>query len=275
MRYPGGKRKLKSYLDPYFQNKKFYIDPFAGGLALPTMLKFQKYFLNDINPGIASILKCCELSEERLLDLILNWEPAIDKFYEAKETLLNAAGTSIDENYVELAFDKILIHQISYSGLGEKAGSPIGGHSQRSQYPFSCRWAPKKLVKDLENLYKKEISSGYTDYQSYLSELEGFIKSFRDECVIYLDPPYFYQGDALYSQSFTSGEHHDFGSWCLSLIGLGATVVVSYDLNPVHETLIKGFSTQEVMNTSSIHGKRSENTKKHEMIYVANYHQFE
>jgi hypothetical protein len=104
---------------------------------------------------------------------------------------------------VQVAFEKIVIHQISYSGLGRKAGSPIGGRTQTqrdgtpSKYLVGCRWNGTRIARkvrechELLNKRARKVEFTSVDASVYL----------LDPRPVYLDPPYNEAGSGLY--------HHD------------------------------------------------------------------
>ncbi len=118
-------------------------------------------WINDIDPGIASVWHSVINEPATLIDLIESYTPNVDDFWLFKKQLTDSCA---EQQYtkLELAFKKIVVHQFSYSGLGVKAGSPIGGKTQideqgnKKKYAFDCRWSPKNIVKEI-NLFNQRI----------------------------------------------------------------------------------------------------------------------
>jgi len=115
--------------------------------------------------------------------LVDNYTPKPEDFYRIKNTKTSSI--------IKSAFNKIVIHQISYSGLGKAAGSPIGGRQQKGKYKVGCRWRSDGLIKKIktngELLNSVPVKLTNVDW-SFVGK--GFFK--------YIDPPYFVRGETLY-----------------------------------------------------------------------------
>lgn len=196
IRYPGSKDKHLSLLTPYLTaatvNNRSVYEPFAGTAAVTFSLlkdsKIDYYHINDIDAGIAALWQTVKKEPQKLVNKVKTYVPTVEDFYEFKK---NAGGTVFEK-----AFRKLVLHQISFSGLGGMAGGPMGGRKQLSKYGVGCRWYPNKLVK------------GIMECSRLLNSVEGVITSTSwedtvDAAVanagfIYLDPPYFVKGGELY-----------------------------------------------------------------------------
>lgn len=196
IRYPGSKDKHLKFLQPYLdaavlQSRTVY-EPFSGTAAVTFHLlknkKVDYYHINDIDPGLVSLWLTVKNNPEQLIADVEAYVPTVEDFYEFK----NNPGSSVYEK----AWRKLVLHQISYSGLGAKAGGPLGGRDQKSAYTVDCRWSPGKLSKtiqtcsDLLNSVKGVITN--TSWEPVVDAAvvnNGFI---------YLDPPYYDKGGALY-----------------------------------------------------------------------------
>lgn len=95
------------------------------------------------------------------------------------------------------------MQQISFSGLGVKAGSPIGGRDQKGKYKVGCRWNGKRIRERIRNVSdmckRKSILGCYNlDFGEVMKDCNGFM---------YIDPPYYKQGNNLYKEGFSIGDH--------------------------------------------------------------------
>jgi DNA adenine methylase len=129
---------------------------------------------------------------------------------------------------IEVAFAKLALHQISYSGLGTMAGGPLGGVKQESKYKVDCRWNANSLKKKIKKAH--QILSSVDLYQggcreidfSYAIDLQKEKRNWEESGVnttyeieepvfrfFYLDPPYYDKGGELYQYSFTEQHHED------------------------------------------------------------------
>ena len=209
-RYPGGKAKLKNQIlnklneiiDENFKNKKFiYREPFFGGGSIGLeLLKINKDIeichINDRDRSLVALWDIVTYNPQSLINEVSNFTPTAQSFYQFKSDLLNGEING---------FKKLAIHQMSYSGLGTKAGGPIGGESQSSNYKVDCRWSKQYLIKKILNISKSlcahnAIISAY-DFEEVINK--------QDELptLIYLDPPYYVKGSELYQFSFSEQDH--------------------------------------------------------------------
>lgn len=197
-----------------------YCEPFVGGgsifLSLTEHLNPTQTWINDADRGIYAIWESVKRYPNELINRIKNFEPTVEQFFEIRK---RHGEYRADEDMVKLGFERIVLHQLSYSGLGTMAG-PIGGKYQKSDYGVGCRWSPNSLEKAI------------THYSSFLKEVEvtnvdalDIIQRSSDEHIIYLDPPYIGQGKALYPLSFET-KHRELGE---ILKKTRARWILSYD----------------------------------------------
>jgi DNA adenine methylase len=213
LRYPGGKSKIKTpilnklnYLFNKYPSHE-YREPFFGGgsigLELIKNSNIFKIWINDIDKGISSIWNSIIFFHNDLIHLVNSFIPTVDSFWEFKNYFLNLNDYAI----LEAGFRKIAIHQISYSGLGVKSGSPLGGSKQESKYKIDCRWSPRKITKDIIEynvlLNTKQLRCGYCSNFDF----EKLILDNKYNSIIYLDPPYFQKGNELYQFGLSNEDH--------------------------------------------------------------------
>lgn len=218
-RYPGGKTKLKLHIinklneiiNNNFPNQKFtYMEPFFGGGSiglelLKTNKDIQSCHINDRDKSLADLWHLVTYNPQLLINEVANFIPTTQSFYQFKQDLLNGEING---------FKKLAIHQMSYSGLGTKAGGPIGGESQSSNYKVDCRWSKQNIIKKITTIAKLLYSHNaiITSYDfedliniSYNSPTSP--ASPTSPTLIYLDPPYFDKGSQLYQFSFSEQDH--------------------------------------------------------------------
>lgn len=189
-RYPGSKAKqLDQIMSRIPLSVDSFVEPFAGtavtSLALAKRQKLHSLVINDADIGIASIWWSVINELDEFCSRIETYTPSVDDFYLWKKYPLN-------EISVETGFQKLVLHQISYSGLGTKAGSPIGGRLQKGSYKIGCRWNANSLIKkatEFHNVLGSVTNVSVCNTTDYFSLGLGFT---------YLDPPYFSAGPSLY-----------------------------------------------------------------------------
>lgn len=196
IRYPGSKDKHLPLLKPYLkraENSRTVYEPFAGTAAVTFYLLENKmvdyYHINDFDENMAALWHTIKTQPKKLIKAVKNYTPTVDDFYMFKQDM----GITTFEK----AFRKLVIHQISYSGLGQKAGGPMGGKNQLSKYGVDCRWYPIKLETGIrECSYLLNSVNGVITSTSWEDTVDAGIKN---NGFIYLDPPYFVKGNELYS----------------------------------------------------------------------------
>lgn len=196
-RYPGGKGKVADIIIPLLPQHDIYIEPFVGAgaifLKILEQKRFNKYIINDKNYAIFSVWHSIQNFPQELNKKLLNFIPSVNAYNEFKYNLTNSSADLLDT-----AFMKIALHQMSFSGLGEKSGGPIGGQNQSSKYAINCRYNPERIANDISKISKlmQNVTVLNLNYEKVL--LEG---------TLYIDPPYYEVGHTLYQTSMTEDEH--------------------------------------------------------------------
>jgi DNA adenine methylase len=216
-RYPGGKGKLSHFivgciLDFYRSNdgNYEYREPFFGagaiGWELVESIDCRNFWINDIDRAIAAIWTCIINDPQSIIDRIEAFTPTVEAFCKFKSFLLKPTIKESLAPIDEVAFKKIAIHQISYSGLGTMSGGPLGGMNQLSQYDIGCRWNAQLLVNRINKLHKAIKSK--VVYVNRCTSVD-FEILLHDEgpAFFYLDPPYYVKGPILYEHSFVKTDH--------------------------------------------------------------------
>lgn len=193
MRYPGSKIKQADELVKRIPTSVTdWSEPFAGSLAVTLKVAqrqpLDRIHINDFDYGVYALWNTVVNNPDYLVSRIQEFAPTASDFYSFKEQL-NAGGT---DDIFEDGFRKLALHQISYSGLGPVAGSPIGGRHQSGTYTAASRWNPVKhaawVQKAHETLARSEVTVTNASWEECL-----------DAEFVYLDPPYYLAGKRLYA----------------------------------------------------------------------------
>ena len=277
-RYPGVKSKLRNSISAAIKSianhtRQEYREPFfgggGGGLAVlrgvPTI---RHLWLNDLDAGIACLWTAVIRCPQPLMDRIERFVPSVGAFDDYRAELLSAREMPVtDKEVARIGFMKLAIHQISYSGLGVKSGGPLGGRTEGNvaggrasvRYPIDCRWNPGKLIEQINRLHAllrvfsiREDRCTCLDFAEVISDTE------RD-AILYLDPPYYVQGAALYQHGFTVADHE-------RLAGLLRSCphpwVLSYDDCPEIRRLYDGKIIEEININYSITTEKTSSNKR-------------
>lgn len=198
LRYPGSKdaqlRSLAAHIERQMAHCGGICEPFAGTGAvtfdiLSRVSGMRSVWLNDTDPGIAALWQVIgSPAVADLIALIKPYVPRAPDFFEFKE---NPGRTDMDR-----AFRKLVLHQISPWGLGAAAGGPMGGRNQTGPFLVGSRWDSKRLVQRVklcaDLLRNVDVRVTSMDFAEVLRI------AFAENRFVYLDPPYFRQGQSLY-----------------------------------------------------------------------------
>lgn len=270
-RYPGGKRRIAPDILNWFPSavtdqlavsrSVCYCEPFVGSGAilacvLRSLPKTCSVVLGDMDVGVASFWRC--VADPRKADELARRVneyrvPRVDDFYRFKE----ADGTH-DGDDVDAAFRKMVLHFISFSGVGAMAGGPIGGRNQRSDFDVTCRWNPERNVRNLMSLSyylgrlgRVEVLHG--DFANTLARVpaDGFA---------YLDPPYYLKGGELYKHNTSHADHERLAA---TLKSAPYEWVLSYDDHPWVRGAYGGWAdVNEFRMTATIDTKRGQGKRR-------------
>jgi DNA adenine methylase len=203
-RYPGSKNKLlpviMEQIDKVLKDGHPFCDAFVGGgsVALEVAIKYPKshIYLNDKDYWIFSFWDVIAGKNVSLLsDLLklIDQPVTLDHFYQLRET-------ETDDRLV-CAYKAIFFNRTTFSGI-LKSG-PIGGKEQKSKYTVDCRYNATKIKNKILSCNK--LLQGRTIVSN--KDISECLKDFNNSEVIYLDPPYYNKGSALYSEFMKPDEH--------------------------------------------------------------------
>lgn len=266
-RYPGGKSRLKKLILPFLYKKieplhsVTYCEPFFGGGSVGLSLlsthkeKIKKVVINDRDPAIADLWTSVIREPDNLCEKVKKYVPDPKDFYILKEELQGYEGGG---NFTEWGFKKLVLHQISFSGLGTRSGSPQGGKSQNSSYGISCRWSPHSLEKKISSISVLLNEVGVEGDRCYCGDFSSFI---RDDCLIYLDPPYLEKGPEIYEYYFSRKDHFRLRDL---LQRSSSSWIASYDNHPLIQEMYTGWS--EVANLQNVNYSINTSRKCSEIV---------
>lgn len=237
LRYPGSKRRLAQYLQDVVQlNKlspKLYVEPFAGGASVALQLAcngiVEKIGLSDLDPMIASFWQCVFFDTDWLVKAIEEVEVTLENW-----EIYKASNPDDDRGY---ALKCVFLNRTSFSGILSPGAGPIGGKSQRSAYDIGCRFTKATVIKRIRQASMLRDKVAFVWNLSWESCLAAMTEHTKDldtnQVFLYLDPPFYFKADRLYTYYFTDQDHkalHD------ALPKLSALWLLSYDpAKPIEE----------------------------------------
>ena len=210
LRYPGGKSRACTKMDPYFPDLREYQEfrePFLGGgsVAIHVTKKYPHLdiWVNDLYEPLVNFWQQLQMFGNDLKDQLVDLKSTNNTPDKAR-VLFNDAKISVNDTHqtnLERAVAFYIVNKCSFSGLTESSSfSP-----QASNSNFSLRGI-EKLPE-----YSKLIERWKITNYSY-----DYLLDYKDSTFVYLDPPYDIK-DNLYGKkgSMHKGFDHDrFASDC-------------------------------------------------------------
>jgi len=201
-----------------------YAEPYAGGVGaginLLLLNEIERLVINDANKGIYSLWKAVVEDSEKLIEAI-HATPITLEEWRKQKAIINQDG---DPSF-ELGFATLFLSRTNRSGI-LNAG-PIGGGTQESQdkanYKIDCRFNKERIIEQIRAIaaHREQIEVHDEDAMDFLRVLH------HDNLFVYLDPPYFVQGKALYLSYYNADNHRQLADYLRGVVPF--SWVLSYD----------------------------------------------
>ncbi|MBC2025046.1 DNA adenine methylase [Listeria booriae] len=210
LRYPGGKTQLTGFVSNLIElnniENPIYIEPFSGGagVAIELLLnnKVDKIVLNDYDKSIYAVWYSILNQTEALIDLIESTPINIENWFKQKRIFEEKKNY---QTSLENGFATLFLNRTNRSGI-INAG-PIGGYEQSGKYKLDCRFNKTKIIEKIRiiasqkhriDLYRKDTVKLIDIIRERYSNTSSFI---------FFDPPYYVQGNKLYTNFYTDKDH--------------------------------------------------------------------
>jgi len=273
-RYPGGKTKLTKHIirsveKAFNHSDKFtFVDVFVGGgsvsLGVANEYPNTSFLLNDMDEWIFSFWKSItdQTMTTELISLIKKYEiPTIEDFNELRKQCQKNDISCSYKGFLALFFNRTAFSGIFRSG-------PIGGYSQKGEYKIHCRYNAPKLA-----LMTKDISDYFHNrrvkilQQDFKTIIKICTKKQRQNCLMYLDPPYMTQGKQLYNHFM---QYKDYEEMANALKNTDIKWIISHDDCPDFINMYKGWANIKTIEGVPYTINSIKNKRKTELI-ISNY----
>jgi len=280
IRYPGSKAKLAKQIlgllpdeihDAIQANETLWADrvcfeyrePFfgAGAIGFAVLRGLPSHcqvWLNDKDVSITSLWQAVAHAPSELIEMIRDFVPTPSAYEQFKE---EDGNVSID--VLRLGFQKLALHQMSFSGLGVMSGGPLGGKQQgNAKYPINCRWNGEGLAKEVLELhavfarFARRLRITQRDF-GHLFDNSG------RNVFIYCDPPYYEKGPVLYKHSMSEADHRRLAH-CIR--ATRHNWAISYDDHEAIRELYRGYPIMELSHTYTTAIANGQRPKNHEIL---------
>lgn len=268
LRYPGGKSIMTPFFIDLLRANEMcgvtYAEPYAGGAGTATNLLMNNYvdriLINDASICIYSFWKYIKEENERFIDTIINTPVNLERW----KYFHNLIRTAQDISF-ELGFATFFLSRTNRSGI--LTAGPIGGSSEEKQekatYKIDCRFNKEDLIKRIIKIGERraDIEVSNLDAIDFLDTLN------IGNNLVYLDPPYYEQGQSLYLNYYGARDHQILADylneaknfkWVLSYDNVEAIRKI-YDKFDLYEFTIS-YTAQQVKRGSELL------THSHELI---------
>ena len=258
LRYPGGKGRLAPYITRLIAAQPTrpvsYAEPFAGGAGSALRLlvdeQVKSIHINDLNPGIGAFWRCVFYHTESLAARVETDDVSIEAWHRARAIY----GSPTEQSDLDLGFATFLLNRCNRSGILN--ARPIGGLAQNGNWKIDARFNRKALSKRIRFLgqYRHRVTVAQEDGRDFIRGLSTLGKA----VLVYADPPYLAQGDALYLDFLTEDDHAELAALLRSS---EFPWLLTYDTNErVTADLYRGLRTVEfdIAHTAQVQHVSSE-----------------
>jgi len=208
LRYPGGKAKLAPFVKNLIEvnelNDGTYVEPYAGGAAIALELLFHEYisqiYINDISRSVYAFWKSVLDHTEPLVRLIFDTKLTVRAWDKQKHVLAHQD----DYDDLALGFATFFLNRTNRSGILN--GGIIGGRDQSGPWKIDARFNAHELIFRIEAIarLRNRIHLSKMDAVAFLKK---HLTNWSEKTLIYLDPPYYTKGKALYYDYYSHEDH--------------------------------------------------------------------
>jgi DNA adenine methylase len=209
LRYPGGKGRISSFIEDIILLNNLdgctLYELYAGGAGASINLLFtglcKNIVLNDLDFHIYAFWHSILYDTENFVRLIHETEINVESWRQQKEIYDNYEKYEI----VKVGFSTFFLNRANRSGILYKAG-PIGGFDQTGNFKIDVRFNKSDLITRIERIANKKNQIEIFNSESK-SLLKKIFRRQKQKKLIFLDPPYYVQGENLYMNFYEDNDH--------------------------------------------------------------------
>ena len=268
LRYPGGKSRACTKMDPYFPDLRNYTEfrePFLGGgsVAIHVSKKYPhlKITVNDLYEPLINFWVQLQTFGDELTEKIKEYKSNHPEPVSAKELFLNSKEVINDKSIdsIERAAAFYIVNKCSFSGLTESSSFS----QQASNSNFSMRGIEKLPG------YSEIISHWHINQYSYEYLMR---ENVHDGIFMYLDPPYDIK-DNLYGKKGEMHKHFDHDKFAEDCDKSKINMMISYNSDQLIKERFKNWDATEFDLTYTMRsvGEYMRDQKKRKELILMNY----
>ncbi|MCB9136151.1 MAG: DNA adenine methylase [Anaerolineales bacterium] len=182
-----------------------FYELYAGGSGASIKLLLsnicKNIVLNDLDFHIYAFWHSVINDTENLIKLINDVQVNVENWQIQNDIYKNFREYDI----LKVGFSAFFLNRSNRSGILYKAG-PIGGKDQTGKYKINVRFNKPDLIKRIEKIaqYKDKIE---IHNEESISLLDTVFKNNVRNKFVFLDPPYYVQGERLYLNFYNDEDH--------------------------------------------------------------------
>ena len=268
LRYPGGKSRACTKMDPYFPDLRNYTEfrePFLGGgsVAIHISKKYPhlKITVNDLYEPLINFWVQLQTFGNELTKIIKDYKSSHPDPETARELFLNSKEVINDKSIdaIERAAAFYIVNKCSFSGLTESSSFS----QQASNSNFSMRGIEKLPG------YSEIISHWHINQYSYEYLMR---ENVHDGIFMYLDPPYDIK-DNLYGKKGEMHKHFDHDKFAEDCDKSKINMMVSYNSDQLIKERFKNWDATEFDLTYTMRsvGEYMRDQKQRKELILMNY----
>ena len=268
LRYPGGKSRAVTKMDPYFPDLRNYVEfrePFLGGgsVALHVTKKYPhlKITVNDLYEPLMNFWVQLQTFGDELTEKLRQYKSTHPDPETARELFTNSKvginNTSLD--VIERAAAFYIVNKCSFSGLTESSSFS----KQASISNFSMRGI-EKLPE-----YSTLISHWHINQYSYEHLM---VNDVHDGLFMYLDPPYDIK-DNLYGKSGSMHKGFDHDKFAKDCDKYDIDMMISYNSDQLVKDRFENWKAVEFAHTYTLRsvGEYMREQQQRKELLLLNY----
>lgn len=212
LRYPGGKDQLHKFVAKLIElngiKNGTYIEPFSGGSGVSIRLllnsSVETIIINDFDPSIHAFWYSVLNYTDRFIEKIESIPITIEEWTNQKN--IYNEFHSMPKSF-ENGFATFFLNRTNRSGIIR--GGPLGKLDQTGADKIDCRFTKKTSIKKIRNIAKQKerIFLYDMDGTDLITKVIKNLDPKRTFC--FFDPPYYRQGQSLYTNFFTHDDHQN------------------------------------------------------------------
>lgn len=274
VKWPGGKGRVMSDLQPVLPKGECLVEPFVGGASVFLNTDYRRYILSDINPDLINLYRVARSTPDELIslsrDLFKNRNTSAN-YAKLRDMFNHPKGRHLRHRFTSVARAAFFLY------LNRHGYNGVVRYNLKGEYN-----TPYEKGKDKETQYLPE------------AEIRLFSEKARDTCtlflcsdfvdainaplfpdsVIYCDPPYLPASDTANFTQYHTGpfgkkQHRQLVAALLKANReTGASVVISNSDTPLTREIYKDFRFQEIAVQRSVSANTKNREKAKEVIGV-------